>query len=155
MAGVNKYDYRYRSAGTTTWINLGEGGLVRLVSNLSPLSDYEWQARYRCGTDWSLWSQTETFQTSIACVPPTLTQLATTHVFSNRARLNCLNLVGVNRYNWRYKESGTTVWIDVDDSGRIKNINNLTPMTNYVWRSRVRCGSVWSTYSGNVAFTTP
>ena len=154
IQGVNKYDWRFRLAGANNWTPLPEGGLVRILTNLLPSRMYEWQSRVRCGTSWSAWSATEIFETSIACVPPTSSQLTTTHIFSNRGRMTSVNLLGVNRYDWRYRVDGTNVWIDVPDSGRVQNITGLASNTKYFWRCRVRCGSFWTSYSPVKTFTT-
>ena len=155
ISGISKYDYRFKLPAAANWTPLPEGGVTRTVTGLSPSTTYEWQGRVREGNCWSDWTGTITFETAGACTVPTEAQLTTTHIFHNRARLNCVNLSGVNKYDWRFRETGPgNSWIDVPESGRLTNIRNLDSGKTYIWRARVRCGSFWSGYSQPETFTT-
>ncbi len=96
---------------------------------------------------------------SLGCVPPgctapTVAQLSASNVTATSARLNC-SLSGVNEYDWRYRPSGATTWIDrPSTTANFTDITGLSASTTYEFQVQVRCGETWTAWSASQTFTT-
>lgn len=68
------YDWRFRPAGTTEWLQLStEGDPTKRLSGLAPASSYEVQHRVLCLSGWSDWSPAIAFTTTEQIPDPDLT----------------------------------------------------------------------------------
>ncbi len=157
VSGVNAYDWRYRVAGATTWTDIASTTAnFADISGLAAATTYEFQAMVQCGAVWSAWSPTQTFTTLAApsCNAPQLSQLFLTNVTQTSARLNC-SATGVNAYDWRYRQVGAAVWIDLPSTTvAFTDISGLAASTAYEFQVMVQCGTVWSAWSPALQFNT-
>ncbi len=88
------------------------------------------------------------------CVAPTVAQLSTSNITSTSARLNC-SLSGVNEYNWRYRQTGTSPWTNLPaTTANFIDITSLSASTTYEFQVQVRCGETWTAWSASQTFTT-
>ena len=157
--GVYYYRIRYKESGTTNWSyanNIDSSLSAKLLTNLTPLSDYIWQIKSYCdstNSNTSSWSDTDTFTTATNNCPNT-SFLYTTTINYNNALANWDTVLGANRYKVRYKILGTTNWSNlgpIHHPTNSVNIPLLNQNTSYEWQvltyhdSTTLLGSLWST----------
>ena len=155
MTGVEQYAWRYRLAGTASWTELPPTTVgSRLLSGLSPLSNYEFQVAVQCQSVWTGWSQSQSFSTQGSCTAPAGGQLTANAITTTTASLQCL-LAGATAYDWRYRQQGSGGWIELPAGTQSSvGLNGLQPATTYEYQAAVQCGSLWSAWSVSNTFTT-
>jgi hypothetical protein len=157
-SGSHHYKIRYKMIGSSSWSyknNIDSTLNIKLLANLTPLSDYIWQIKSYCdttNTNISNWSVTDTFTTTTNTCPNT-SVLFTTNINFNNATANWDTISGANRYKIRYRILGTTIWANLgpiyhpDDSITIPLLQQNTP---YEWQvltfhdTSSLLGSLWS-----------
>ena len=155
---AHHYRIRYKIIGGASWSfqnNLDSTLTSKLITNLTPLSNYIWQIKAYCDTinmSVSNWSITDTFTTNTNLCPST-NILYTTNINYNNATANWDTVSNANRYKIHYRILGTTNWLNL---GPIYNPSNsiLIPLlqqnTTYEWQvltyqdSTSLLGSLWS-----------
>lgn len=157
LTGVDEYGWQYRAVGSSTWTS-GGTTLVnsKSLSGLSAATNYEFQVQVRCGSTWSIWSGSQTFTTQSAatCNAPTVSQLSATNITTSGAQLNC-SAGSVAEFAWRYRMVGTATWTNAPNTATgVQIISGLAASTDYEFQVQVRCGSIWSAWSGSQTFTT-
>ena len=158
VTGMQAYDWAYREAGSSTWIDLPGGTANNIeLTNLTPGTQYQFIASVRCdATTWSEWSAAKNFTTGApACNAPLAGQISVTNITATTVRLNC-SVTGVQYYDWSYRALGSSSWTSIPaGSANYYDLTNLTPGTQYQFRAAVRCdASTWSEWSPAGSFTT-
>ncbi|HEX3079771.1 MAG TPA: T9SS type A sorting domain-containing protein, partial [Puia sp.] len=75
----------------------------------------------------------------------------TSNITSTTAKTNWIAISSANKYNIRYRVSGTTAWTRVSSTTNFKKLNNLSASTQYDWQVQSICTSAglgksnWST----------
>jgi hypothetical protein len=82
--------------------------------------------------------------------------MSTTGITSSGATLNWTATVDPQQWQVQYKKSNGGSWTNILMSGssRSTTVTGLQKNTSYIWHIRANCSGVWTTYSGNVSFTT-
>ena len=160
------YRYRYREAGTTTWIQVSnQSSNCRPFPNLNPCTEYEFQVQvytFSCGA-WSDFSGSAFFTTTgcdECCVTPGADLITVSNIEANTATVcsgNIPNDCGVTAYQFRYRPVGDPNWTYTGEvSGNCEDLVALDPCTEYEIQVSIKneeCGE-WSEYSGSATFTT-
>lgn len=158
LQGYSQYGWRYRVVGSNTWIASVTSFSFQAISGLASGTQYEFQCQVNCGSaGWSAWSPVQTFTTTGAsgiCNAPLTSQLSATSISSSGAQLNC-SLSGVSEYGWRYRVVGAATWTTPASTTAAQTVlSGLAAATNYEFQVQVRCGTIWSAWSGSQTFTT-
>ena len=155
------YQFRLARIADTAWISSpvqNEDSL--LVSLLTPHKWYRYQARIKCGTEYSEWSDTSYFITAPIvynqnnkCFIPALINLYPDQISTESTRLNCREIA--EKYQYRYKSIKDTAWtIANEQSVKFLNLSNLKPNTFYEFQCRLYCNNGWGNYSSSWIFNT-
>ena len=157
-SGAHYYRIRYKIIGSSAWSfqnNLDSTLNTKLLTNLSPLSNYIWQIKSYCDTTMSSvssWSVSDTF-TTITNSCPNTSSLFTTNINYNNALGNWDTILNANRYKLRYKILGTSIWSNLGPIYHPADsilIPLLLQNTSYEWQiltyhdSTILLGSLWS-----------
>ena len=164
IGGVSAYQFRYAANGMPNWTVTPESAQdFAWLSTLFPNTVYHFQARVRCNTNWSPWSDSIRFQTLVAppvyysnrCFTPSVSALFATDIQANSAALNCL--VGTaEKYQFRIKPSTGSQWVTLPEqtTGSYR-VSGLTENTSYDFQCRIFCNGDYGLYSGTRTFRTP
>ena len=157
-SGTYFYRIRYKIIGAGNWSfqnNIDSSLNIKLLTGLTPLSDYIWQIKSYCdstNTSTSSWSAIDSFTTNTNTCPNTNT-LFTTNINHNNAIANWDTINEANRYKIRYKELTTTLWSNLGPVYHPEDsiaIPLLQQNTSYEWQvltfhdSSSLLASLWS-----------
>lgn len=158
ISGAYYYRIRYKIIGASNWLfqnNIDSTLTSKVLTNLSPLSDYIWQIKAYCdstNTSTSSWSVTDTFTTNTSSCPNS-NSLWTSSITYYNAVANWNPVPGANRYKIRYKILGATNWSTLGPIHHPQNsttIPLLQQTTTYEWQlltyhdSTSLLASLWS-----------
>ena len=119
-SGEQDISFRYRKLGTTEWTTTEPtSNFFQLASGLDQGSEYEYQARRRCcPSDWSPYSETQTFVTAgfVPCAPLAASGMTVDVLSDNTAYIYTAQPFGVVLNRFRYRPVGTTEWTTTDDA---------------------------------------
>ncbi|MDA9663613.1 fibronectin type III domain-containing protein [bacterium] len=149
VTGAVKYEIRKRVLGGT-WTYLTEYSNSRTLCGLSTSNIYEWGVRTICntnGTNVSNWSSTQSISIPPICSQPV--NLSTNNITSTSANLSWDIHPAAQAYKIKWKEIGSPVNVVIDTNNFI-SISNLSPNSNYKWKIRTICDSIFNNLS---AFT--
>lgn len=90
--------------------------------------------------------------TASVCATPAA--LAATSVTSTAATLSCQVVTGAISYNFRYRVTGASTWITLNNPSASVQITGLSPASNYEYSVQAICSSSTGSYSSNATFTT-
>lgn len=125
--------------------NIGQNQINRLTQGLSPNGLSGGPSAYA--------APFYTDATVQNCVRPSKSQLRAQNKTPNRTVLKCTK--SADRYDWRWRKTSTTNWINSSHTGTsYRFVNGLLPGSSYHFQVRIRCGSTWSSWSQNKYFTT-
>jgi len=157
-AGTHHYKIRYKIIGSSSWsykYNIDSTLNIKLLSNLTPVSDYIWQIMSYCDTinvNTSNWSITDTFTTITSACPNTNT-LSTININFNNATATWDTVSGATSYKIKYRALGSGPWSNLGPIFHPTN-TRLIPLlqqnTTYEWQimtyhdSTTLLGSLWS-----------
>ncbi len=87
------------------------------------------------------------------------TNLSTTNITCNSAKLNWVSISNPLQWQVQYKINNKTAkWVDIlpFPTGDIRSvtINSLLSNKGYVWHIRAKCGKTWTSYSNSISFKT-
>ncbi len=155
------YQIDYQPVGATTWTTVyaTPPSTTVFVGNLTPSTGYLWRVRAKCdGSIFSDWAGPEDFKTlasTLDCPHPF--DLVATNITANSAQLSWAPVVGALGYEVNYALAGTANWqsVFVTNVTTSVTVNNLAPLTAYIWRVRAKCdGSIFSDWSAVKEFKT-
>lgn len=149
------FSLQYRIVGAPTWTSGGttnNGVISKVISGLTPNSDYEIQVRRHCSSQSAGdWSASVLFSTPVAsgcALPPSLTAGATT---ATTVTVDWVAVSGAGWYQFRYKPSASATWITGSTAGAAavsKTFVGLASSTAYDVQARTYCpngiASAWS-----------
>ncbi len=116
VPAADSYDFRYRAKGSADWIDLGANkNNSRLLSELLPDTEYEFQTRYFCVEIFIPWSFSKCFKTrnfEFECNRLTGEGLGSRDTLENAQLVFC-DHPGVRQHQFRYRcnDDPDTVWI--------------------------------------------
>lgn len=159
FSGSHHYKIRFKETSSQSgwnYINNIDSSLSsRIISNLTPLTEYAWQIRTYCdstNTVFSSWSIADTFLTITNNCPNT-DSLYTININHNNATANWNAVLGADRYKVRYKVLGSSTWSNlaaIYHPTTIVNIPLLQQNTTYEWQvvtfhdTTILMSSLWS-----------
>jgi hypothetical protein len=159
-SNVDAYYFRYLVG--TDWVTSPELNVGYFdINGLIPDTRYLYQAQVKCGNTLSEWSDTLRFRTlevvfsfASGCFEPYVSQLFPLFISSNGALLLCYEN-DANQFQFRYKDTSSTVWIETAPNALNRmQINNLNPNTVYEFQCRLNCNSNFGAYSKSRYFKT-
>lgn len=145
VLGSASYDFRYRAKGSVDWIGLGANkNNSRLLSELLPDTEYEFQTRYFCVEIFIPWSFSKCFKTrnfEFECNRLTGEGLGSRDTLENAQLVFC-DHPGVRQHQFRYRcnDDPDTVWINLPitrDSEIL--LTELEPAKTYALQCRGIC----------------
>ncbi len=152
--GATGYSIRWKPATSSTWVIVNNiVGTSYQLAGLVNCTNYQFQARSKCGTTFSGWSGSKTFKTTActACDQVTQTSATTNGTTANLIWAN----TGATSYQVRYKITGAAAWVNVNNiPTSSKTITGLAACANYTWQVRGNCGTLVGTYSTIATFAT-
>ncbi len=88
-----------------------------------------------------------------------VTNLSTTNITCNSAKLNWVSISNPLQWQVQYKINNKTAkWVDIlpFPTGDIRSvtINSLLSNKGYVWHIRAKCSKTWTSYSNSISFKT-
>ncbi len=166
VGGRDSYQFRYAGSGLTQWNELAEtpqdfARLFGLASN----TVFHFQARVRCGETLSPWSDSIRFETqdpnvqtlfmNAQCYAPAVSTLFASQIETASAVLNCLDLRGGSKYQFRIKLSNGNQWVELTEQNvAYMAVNGLQENTSYDFQCRIFCNGAYGPYSGSRTFRT-
>ncbi len=162
VAGALGYEVNYQTLNGA-WVSVTSATNSITVNGLSPNTQYFWRVRAKCdAAGLSDWSALEDFWTltggSNTCPAPT--DVAVSNITATSATISWNAVAGALGYevNYAVAGSGAVNWISVFVAAPATSVvlNNLTPLTGYLYRVRTKCdGQIWSDWSTVHDFKTP
>lgn len=164
---INLYDLNYKKSSDSSWINKADQSSNSFsLTGLSPNTKYDIRGRTRTGTGgdgstaWSSWSNTVSFFTkpqagtaSAQCV-----RNNTTNSLNIKVNTAGTYAPAVNRYQIRYRLSGSSTWTTMTDSAnQTQTISGLTTGSTYEIQVRARTSTgldgttAWSNWSSSIS----
>ena len=113
-----------------------------VLQNLKANSQYEWRVMASCNDTFpneSLWTDRDTFYTPPACLPSDT--IYTSKITHTGVRLHWIPdpiAVGYRLFG-KAVGSNKVVILNISPTDSFKNVNNLSPSTNYVWTIKTTC----------------
>lgn len=156
VSGATSYNVRWRILGTTSWINGSTSNTSLPVTNLSAVTQYEFQVQAICGTTVGSFANVSNFTTlssSQNCGTPQ--GLNATNIGATFATLNWSAVSGATAYNVRWRQFGTAVWNTSSTANTSVNISGLNPRSAYEFQAQAICGGMSGNYSNSSLFSTP
>ena len=145
VAEATTYNYRYRVAGTATWIDGSTSSTSATLSGLSSETDYEVQVNAECPDETSAYSGSANFTTEVAStLEPCNIAPQNIHTTSNTATSTTIGwnaVENVNFYQFRYKPTGTNGWTNGTVTVNELVLNGLTANTAYEMNIRSNCST--------------
>ena len=153
---ASRYQWQIRRQGATAWTDIPTEAHSFYLRGLQASTTYEYRMRYWCQDTWSAWSSVAQFVTpaDASCPPVPLNQTAVTFPSLTAATI-AIELPGKNRYDWRIRPPDDQWYNVISQTDSTYTFEGLIANTTYQYRVRVRCGSVWSSWSDVGSFTTP
>jgi hypothetical protein len=151
--GIGWFEVRYKPTSSSTWtVSTAGSALSKVLTNLTPNTAYEVQARGYCtASNVGPWSSSVFFTTNNVCGVPT--GLFTTNISGTTANLNWASTTA-GFYTVRWKPLTSSTWASSTTTNTNKSIAGLSLNTNYEFQVRSTCGSSSSLYSASGFFTT-
>jgi len=159
-SGKQDISFRYRKLGTTAWTESpATGNFFYRASGLELASEYEFQARRKCcPTDWSPYSDTQTFATAgfVPCTALPTSGLSADAISEQNAYVYTVQPNGSVTNRFRYRPVGTQEWLFTDDATtHFRYLSNLLAGMEYEVQASQQCSSGgFAEYSGSYTFTT-
>lgn len=159
-SGEQDISFRYRKIGTTEWIETpSTNDFFYRASGLDLASEYEFQARRKCcPSDWSPYSETQTFATAgfVPCIPLPASGLSANATSERNAYVYTAQPNGAVVNRFRYRPIGTQEWLLTDDATtHYRYLSNLLAGTEYEVQASQQCSNGgFVEYSSSFSFTT-
>lgn len=149
------------SADGVTWLSEVVNGNMLTLTGLENSTTYSWTITASCQVDDSNNSATvsgESFTTLVPC--SNIGGLETVNVLLDRATFAWEPVLGIDHYNFRFKETSSSDWVQIVIAGNqtSKTVYNLSPGVDYEWQIQSACDADDainnSSYSASQIFTT-
>jgi hypothetical protein len=149
--GATSYNVQFRLIGTETWTTTTAATNSKLITNLTPLSAYEYQVQAVCalGGEFSDFGNFTT--TDISCNPPT--NITVSAITMSAASLSWTPNLDANSYKIQYRVTGSETWTTVTTDTNTVQLDGLTLATGYDFQVQSVC-SFLSEFSALANFTT-
>ena len=120
VSNATKYQIRYRPVGSTSWTSKSSTSRAKLLKNLTPNTDYEYQLRTQC-TSWGAWSSSFNFSTNLGsnCTEPT--PVIAQVMSAIKVKIYWSAIANATKYGIRYRVVGNTSWTTKNATNPRKN----------------------------------
>lgn len=154
VSGASTYILNYRIVSTSIWTSMSCTTAAAVLSNLMPLSTYEYAVQTYCSaTNSSAFAATLQFTTSSNCTVPS--GVSATANSSTTAAINWSAASNALSYNVEYKLASAGTWTALGSSGVTAALTSLVASSNYSYRLQSVCANSVSAYTAAAQFTTP
>ena len=153
---AEKYQVRYRVAGTTAWTTKTAIVAEKTLAALAPSTIYQYQLRTRCPGVWSSYTSSKIFTTTAApggnttCDRPTSTD--TEVLTPKRNKVTWTAMPQSVNYQIRYRIQGASTWITRISSVANRTLNALQTGATYEYGIRTNCPNGWTAYTATETF---
>lgn len=145
ITGSTGYILQYRILGETLWQNTSTVANNISITNLSPLTNYEFKIKSICNSLNSDYSDIFTVKTlNLPCQLPNLTYVSPT---TTSLTFNWLSISTVISYNLNIRKKGATTWSSFSTTDNSKNLSSLLASTSYEYQIQSICQDGVSQYS--------
>ena len=141
------YDFRYRPAGSGTWINASASKSYIFLNNLDSAADYEYQARSVCNGAPSAWSDVMQHHTAFISGYDFVNLLAERSENDSTERIYWMRSSLITSIQIRYKVSGSATWTTVSSINGYKRLTGLQPQTLYEYQVRPNYNGVFGLWT--------
>lgn len=159
-SGKQDISFRYRKTGTTEWTETpATDDFFYRASGLDLASEYEFQARRKCcPTDWSPYSETQTFATAgfVPCTPLAASGLSADGTGDHNSYVYTVQPFGAVINQFRYRPVGSEEWAFTDNTtSYYRYLSNLLAGTEYEVQVSQQCSNGdFTTFSDPFSFMT-
>ncbi len=159
-SGKQDISFRYRKVGTTEWTETpATDDFFYRASGLDLASEYEFQARRKCcPTDWSPYSETQTFATAgfVPCTPLAASGLSADGIGDHNAYVYTVQPFGAAVNQFRYRTVGTEEWAFTDNTtSYYRYLSDLLAGMEYEVQVSQQCSNgSFTTFSDSFNFRT-
>ena len=124
------------------------------ASGLSPLTNYEYEARSMCDGSWSAWvgGSFTTLDPTFACDSPE--NYNSGGISPTTATISWESVPDALQYRVSYEVTGTDSWFNFKTPDTIAEITGLLPGTNYSWKVITECPYGWTDFLSTQYFNT-
>lgn len=157
---IDKYTFGYRKVGDSNWSDREVTSNSRSLTGLTPNTRYEVRARAHNETGWGsyksgiyFWTKPQAGTASAQCV-----RNNTTNSLNIKVNTAGTYSPAVNRYQIRYRLSGSSTWTTMTDSAnQTQTISGLTTGSTYEIQVRARTSTgldgttAWSNWSSSIS----
>ena len=153
---AEKYQVRYRVAGTTAWTIKTAVVAEKTLAGLAPSTIYQYQLRTRCPGVWTSYTSSKIFTTAAApgsgtsCDRPTSSE--TEVLTPKRNKVTWTAMPQAITYQIRYRIQGTATWTTRISSVANRTLNALQTGATYEYGIRTNCPSGWTAYTATNTF---
>ena len=156
-SGAVSYDVQYKTAASSTWLNLATATTATSVNITGLLAGtaYQWQVRTNCASSTTAFTQSSftTTTASTACTAAP-TGLSASAITSSSASLSWAAVTGAVTYTVQYKTTAATTWNTLaNTAGTSVSLTGLAASTAYSWQVRANCSASSTAYTAS-AFNT-
>ena len=145
VAEATGYNYRFRPAGTTTWVSGNSTGNSVTLTGLAQNTIYEYQVQTVCSNGNAVFTESSTFTTDgSAKVDPTSCDVIprnlsakTTHTTADISWSPVEDVIG---YQYRYRPVAGRSWMRGNTTTNKVSLTGLNPNTSYTFHIRAFCG---------------
>lgn len=154
---VNSFDYRYRVTGDSTWTTANTTDTRAQLGELGANTHYEFQVRSNCDSASSQYSTSSyftTLQPLVPCLPASSTSVPAPAITNSGAILTWTVVSESTGYNYRFRPTGTTHWINGKTKANSVTLSGLVENTSYEYQVQTTCVNSKSVYTVSSSFTT-
>ncbi len=159
VSGATNYQFSYKITGGT-WVTVGSTTNSKLITGLTPASDYQYRVKAICPSGSSAFSASSSFTTQgSACGVPA--NPTTTNITTSSATFNWTAVSGASAYKVQYRQKNTdgswpATWVTVtpNPTNPTHTANGLTENRDHQWHVKAICGANEGDYSSLILFTT-
>jgi ELWxxDGT repeat protein len=146
IAEDGQYEVHYRHPGAADWSTVSSArGYAQLT--VASAQAWEYQVRYLCGSEWSSWSGTQTYDPAAASPPGTLPailadrdeDLTTMRIYWTRTP-DYTNMQMRYRPYWQPAEP----WTNASNGTGMRRLTDLLPGTLYEYQYRFGTAGAWA-----------
>ena len=138
-SAATQYILQYRVVGAGSWLEQIVSSSPASLGGLIPCTHYQYRLRSICNSDSSSgYTNIRTFKTDGCCEPPLSTGIS--GLTETDVQINWPTVTAAISYNFRYREEGSSVWINVNSiTSPAQALNGLTLCTRYEYQIATSC----------------
>jgi hypothetical protein len=152
--GAKSYNLQYKEVLATAWTIVNVPSSTFILTELNPLTRYEYRVQVVTVFGTSNYSTTEMFNTTESLVCPSTFGLTAYPVTDVSATLKWKAITDAVSYNVQYREYNAASWTSMNTASASQEIAGLKSLTRYEFRIQVVASYGSSIFSEVSTFTT-